>query len=162
METEQETVATAEQETGQVEILRNENQALSRQVEDRAAAVARLEEALAAREAGLAALQESFQAAQREAEERAAELAGAVAAYRELVVETNPGVLVELVTGETIEAVNESLSRARALMERVRQELEAEAARTSVPAGAPQRRGLDISGLSSREKIQYAIGMATS
>ncbi|MCJ7605801.1 MAG: hypothetical protein MUO19_07180, partial [Dehalococcoidales bacterium] len=136
MTTEQETVATTEQETGEVELLRNENEALARQVEDRAAAVARLEEALAARNNDLTVFQEALETSKRETEEQAVELAGAVAAYLELVVEANPGVLAELVTGDTIKAVNESLARARALMERVRQELEAEAARTRVPAGA--------------------------
>jgi len=51
---------------------------------------------------------------------------------------------------------------ARALMERVRQEMEAEAAKTRVPAGAPQRAPIDLSSLSAREKIQYAIGGSSS
>ena len=58
--------------------------------------------------------------------------------------------------------MNESLKNARALMERVRQEMEAEAAKTRVPAGAPQRAPLDLSALSAREKIQYALGGSSS
>ena len=80
-----------------------------------------------------------------------------MATYKEIVVQANPGVLAEMITGDTIEEVNESLKNARAIMERVRQEMEAEAARTRIPAGAPQRAPLDLSALSAREKIQYAI-----
>jgi hypothetical protein len=86
----------------------------------------------------------------------------AVAAYKELVVQANPGVLAELITGDTIDEVNESLENARILMDRVRQEIEAEAAKTRVPAGAPQRAPLDLSALSPREKIKYAIGGSSS
>jgi len=64
----------------------------------------------------------------------------------------------ELLTGDTIEAINESLKSALALIDRVKQEIEAEASRTKVPTGAPQRAPLDLSVLSPREKIQYAIG----
>jgi ABC-type iron transport system FetAB permease component len=73
-------------------------------------------------------------------------------------VAANPGVLAEMITGESIEAINKSLENAKALIERVRQEIEAEASRTRIPSGAPQRTPLDLSVLSPREKIQYAIG----
>ena len=67
-----------------------------------------------------------------------------------------------ITTGDTIEEVNESLKNALALVERVRQEMEAEASRTKVPAGAPQRAPLDLSELSPREKIKYAMGGPSS
>ena len=82
----------------------------------------------------------------------------AVAAYKELMLQANPGILTELITGDTVEEINESLKNARILVDRVRQEMEAEASKTRIPAGAPQRAPLDLSALSSREKIQYAIG----
>jgi hypothetical protein len=78
------------------------------------------------------------------------------------VIQANPGVLAEIITGDTVEEVNESLKHARSLVERVRQEMEAEASRTRIPAGAPQRVPLDLSALSPREKIQYAIGGSQS
>ena len=85
-------------------------------------------------------------------------LAEAVAGYKALVIETNPGVLAELITGTNVDEVNQSLANARLLVERVRQEMEAEVSRTRVPAGAPARSAPDYSALSARQKIQYAIG----
>ena len=85
-------------------------------------------------------------------------LAQAVSSYRALVVQANPDVLDELVTGDSIEAINQSLEDARALVSRVKQGLEVEAAKTRVPAGAPQRTPPDLSALSPQEKIRYAIG----
>ena len=75
-----------------------------------------------------------------------------------LVVQANPGVPAELITGDTIEEVNVSLKNAQAIVDRVRQEMEAEASKTKIPAGAPQRTPPDLSALSPREKIKYAIG----
>ena len=66
--------------------------------------------------------------------------------------------LEELITGDTVEAINQSLENAGTLISKVRQGLEEEASRVRVPAGAPQRAPLDLSALSPREKIQYAIG----
>ena len=74
------------------------------------------------------------------------------------MVDSNPGVFAELIAGDTIDEVNESLKNAQVLVERVRQEIESETAKTKVPVGAPQRVPLDLSALSPREKIQYAIG----
>lgn len=85
-------------------------------------------------------------------------VAEAVASYRAMVVQANPEVLEELITGDTIEAINNSLNKAKALISRVRQRLESEISTAKVPAGAPQRTPPDLSALSPREKIQYAIG----
>jgi hypothetical protein len=85
-------------------------------------------------------------------------LSGALAAYREAVTRLNPDLPVELINGETLEGVNDSLARARALVSRVRQGIEAEREKAKVPAGSSLRAGADISGLSAREKIQYGIG----
>ncbi|MDI6815268.1 MAG: hypothetical protein QMC90_04230 [Dehalococcoidales bacterium] len=85
-------------------------------------------------------------------------LAQAVSSYRALVVQANPGIIAELITGDSIEAINQSLENAQNLVSRVKQGLEAEAFKTRVPAGAPQRTPPDLSTLSPREKIQYAIG----
>jgi uncharacterized coiled-coil protein SlyX len=85
-------------------------------------------------------------------------LAQAVSSYKALVVKSNPGVLEELVAGDTIEDINASLEKAKSIVGRVRQGLEAEMASAKVPAGAPERIPTDLSTLSPREKIQYAIG----
>ncbi len=85
-------------------------------------------------------------------------LAEAVAGYRALVVESHPEVLEELISGDTVGSINESLSKAKALVGKVRQGLEAEITLARVPAGAPERSSPDLSALSPREKIQYALG----
>ena len=85
-------------------------------------------------------------------------LAQAVSSYRALVVQANPDVLDELISGDSIEAINQSVEHAQGFISRVKQGLEAEAARTRVPVGAPQRTPPDLSALSPREKIRYAIG----
>jgi hypothetical protein len=81
-----------------------------------------------------------------------------VAGFRTMVVRTNPEIPEEMVNGETIEEVNESLDKAKALVGRVRQELEASISRARVPAGAPERAAPDLSALSPGEKIRYALG----
>ena len=85
-------------------------------------------------------------------------LAQAVSSYKALVVKSNPGVFEEMIAGDTIEDINASLERAKTIVGKVRQGLEAEMASAKVPAGAPERTPTDLSALSPREKIQYAIG----
>ncbi len=147
---------------GELDDLKEENESLTRELKSREETIARLERALGAKDSEINDLNQSLDEAKRVLDELGKALPQAVAAYKELVVQANPGVLAELITGENIEEVNESLKNARALMERVRQEIEAEAARTRVPAGAPPRALIDLSSLSAREKIQYAIGGSSS
>ena len=85
-------------------------------------------------------------------------LAQAISSYKALVVKSNPGVLEELITGDTIDDINASLERAKTIVGMVRQGLEVEMASARVPAGAPERTPTDLSALSPREKIQYGIG----
>ncbi|MGP8081238.1 MAG: hypothetical protein ACLPVI_12170 [Dehalococcoidales bacterium] len=82
----------------------------------------------------------------------------AVAIYKSRVLQMNPEIAEELINGETIEAVNTSLEKAISLVGRVKKTVEKEIANIKVPAGAPGRRSSDLSALSPREKIQYAIG----
>ncbi len=85
-------------------------------------------------------------------------LSRTLVAYRESLIRLNPELPAEMVCGDTLEAVNESASRARTLVSKVKQSLEAEKAAGRVPAGAPARSAADCSSLSSREKIQLGIG----
>jgi len=107
----------------------------------------------------------SFKQVVAESEEKLAtinhSLTEAVASYKALVAQFNPEVLEELITGDTIEAINESLEAAKTLVNRVRQGLEAEIVAGKVPTGAPIRTPPDLSALSPREKINYAIGGKT-
>ena len=117
-----------------------------------------LEQSLAGKDSEISLLSRSLEEAQNDAAELTGALAQAVAAYRELVVRMNPGVLADMIAGDSIEGINESLASARAVMDKVRREVEADAARARVPAGAPQRTSPDMSALTAREKIQYGLG----
>ncbi len=143
---------------GEAAGLKQENEAMTAELQSRNTAIVRLEQALAGKDSEMAALKQSVSEADGKLAGLSTELAQAVASYKDLVIKANPGVLADLVTGKTVAEVDESLKNALALIERVKQEMEAEVSRTRVPAGAPQRAPLDLSALSPREKIQYAIG----
>ena len=85
-------------------------------------------------------------------------LAQAVESYKALVISVHPDVPAELISGDTIKAIDESLIKAKDLVNKVRQGLEAEAMQARFPSGAPVRTPPDLSALSPKEKIQYAMG----
>lgn len=84
-------------------------------------------------------------------------LQDAISAYKATTIKANPNIPAELITGDTIEAIAQSLESAKTLISKVRQSIEAEIASGKVPAGAPARTAPDLDSLSPREKIQYAI-----
>lgn len=118
------------------------------ETEHRARAAAEAE--LARREAAITELHAAAGAAKKS-------LADTVAAYKALVARSNPGIPGELISGDTIAAINLSLESATTLIAKVRQSVEAEIASGKVPAGAPARTVPDLENLSPREKIQYGI-----
>ena len=122
---------------------------------------AQLAEALAANEAG----QQELTAVKAALDERDAELAAAtetlheaVASYRASLLAANPHIPEEMIAGATISDIDASLDRAQDMAGRVRQTLEEDLKETHVPAGAPQRAVPDLSAMSPREKIHYALG----
>ena len=155
---EQELTEGPETATGELGVLKQEKEVLARELKSRDVTIARLERAMADKDSEVVALKQAMAEAEGKLTDLNNSLAQAVASYRAMVVESNPGVLAEMITGDTVDEVNESLKNARVLIDKVRQEMEAEASKTKVPAGAPQRAPLDLSALSPREKIQYAIG----
>ncbi len=138
--------------------LRQEKEELIRELESKNATIAELEQAVASKDSEITILKQAIAESEQKLAEINETLAQAIASYKTLVMEANPEIPADLIAGDTIEAINESLENARALIDRVKQGIEAEASRTKVPAGAPQRVPLDLSVLSPREKIQYAIG----
>ncbi len=138
--------------------LEQEKEILTRELESGALRVTGLEQAVADRDGELVILKETAVTSERKLTGVGSSLAQAVESYLEQVAVANPDVPAELIAGDTIDAVNESLENARTLVDKVKQGIEAEASRVKVPAGAPQRAPLDLSVLSPREKIQYAIG----
>jgi uncharacterized protein (DUF3084 family) len=142
--------------------LRSENEALTREIKSREATIIRLEREIASKDSEIVAVKQALDEAERKIADLGQALAQAVAAYKALLVQANPGVLAELITGGTVAEVDESLKKAQTLVDKVRQEMEAEVSKTRIPAGAPQRTPPDLSGLSPREKIKYAIGGSSS
>lgn len=119
-----------------------------------------LEQALAGKEEEISTLKETAAETEERLTSLNKSLNEAVASYKGLVIGANPEVVEELITGDTIESVDESLEQARNLVSKVRQGLETEISLAKVPAGAPERTSPDLSALSPREKIQYAMGRA--
>ena len=149
-----------ELETTRIELegLKQQKEALSRELEAMDTRIAELEQAVAEKDGEIAALKQSVDELDGCLTTVNSSLAQAVTSYRAAIIGANPGITEELVTGDTIEAIDQSLEKAKSLIAKIRQELEEEASRSKVPAGAPQRAPIDLSALSPREKIQYAIG----
>lgn len=129
--------------------------------------IAALEEGLAQREARLQEMEVSLADLRATADERAREAAGlreqlsqATARYREAVLRGSPEVPPELVAGETVDEIDASAEQAREMVQRIKGQLEAQAASQRVPTGAPPRATPDLSALSPREKIAYGLQRA--
>ena len=101
-----------------------------------------------------AAQMEALQASAADAEARAS--AGALR-YREMVLAAEPDLPPDLVGGDSVDAVDESLARARQTVAQVRQRLEQQAQALRIPPGAPARTGPDLAGLSATEKIRLGL-----
>jgi len=112
-------------------------------VEDKERELVTLRESSLQAEGNIATLSESLQEA--------------ITKYRDTVVAANPDVPGEMITGESIADIDGSLDMAKALVSKVKATLDEQAKATLVPAGSPERSGPDISSLSPREKIEYAI-----
>jgi chromosome segregation ATPase len=82
---------------------------------------------------------------------------GDAARYRALVLAHEPDLPADLVAGDSIEAVDESLAQARQTVAQVRQHIEQQAQALRVPAGAPVRAAPDTSDLSPAEKIRLGL-----
>ncbi|MGD0355429.1 MAG: hypothetical protein ABSB31_08315 [Dehalococcoidia bacterium] len=81
----------------------------------------------------------------------------AVKSYRKLAVGSNPLFTEELISGATIAEIESSVTRAAALVGKVRSKIEEDLKNLTIPAGAPERSGPDTSGYSPREKIAAGI-----
>ncbi|MDD5313363.1 MAG: hypothetical protein PHO26_10045 [Dehalococcoidia bacterium] len=81
----------------------------------------------------------------------------AITAYKKLAISSNPLFSAELISGNTVAEVDVSMQKITDLAGLVRSKIEADIKSVSVPAGAPERSGPDISGLSPREKIKQGL-----
>jgi hypothetical protein len=81
----------------------------------------------------------------------------AVSGYRLMLISYNPDILPELITGESVEALDSSLLKARELTGRIKEKLDFITAAERIPEGAPVRTAPDTESLSSEEKIRYGL-----
>jgi uncharacterized coiled-coil protein SlyX len=125
---------------------------------EKSSRISELEQTIAERDSQIAALEQSLAELEPRLTERENSLNQAVSSYRALVIKSNPDLPEELIAGDSIEEIDDSLASAQALIDRVRERLETEIAGARIPAGAPLRTPIDLSALSPQEKIQYAIG----
>ena len=131
--------------------------AFETQVLDKDSRITELEQTLSQRDAETNALKLAIDQSNVKSASISENLRQAVAQYINLVVNSNPHIPRELITGDTIEAIAQSLEKAKTIISTVRSSIEQEIASGKVPAGAPARTPPDLSALSPREKIQYAI-----
>jgi hypothetical protein len=117
-----------------------------------------LEQVVTEKEGEIAALRKSEGELKEKLSVVGKSLTEAVNSYKSRVIQMNPGITEELIEGSTVEEIDKSLEKALGLIGRVKKSVEKEMSHTRMPAGAPGRRPPDLSGLSPREKIQYAIG----
>jgi hypothetical protein len=117
--------------------------ALEAAVVEKEAALSEAKKTLDARAADYSTLKTSFDEA--------------VKSYRKLAVGSNPLFTEELITGATIAEIDTALTRAADFVGKVRSKIEEDLKNLSIPAGAPERSGPDVSGYSPREKIAEGI-----
>ena len=86
-----------------------------------------------------------------------ADLGKAIGGYRLALINQNPDILPDLITGSNIEELDKSVTTAKDLTKRIREKLEQKTAAEKIPSGAPARTPLDTSNLSSHEKIVYGL-----
>ena len=121
----------------------------------------RLAERLADREARAAELEQATAGLRRDLETAHGERRAALARYRETLLAQSPELPADLITGDTLEAVDRSAGAARELVARVREQVASADAARPVPTGSPPRRGPDTSAMSPAEKIRYGLSEQT-
>jgi chromosome segregation ATPase len=135
--------ARQSQHDAELQALRDQLEARRGEAETaRAEASAHTEEAERLREAIAAAESHGREAVQR---------------YRDAVLEREPQLPADLVTGDSITELDAAIERARQTVAQVRQHLDQQAQALRIPAGAPARGSPDISELSSAEKIRFGL-----
>ncbi len=139
------------------ETLTSDKEGLTAELETKATYITTLEQVAAERVSELDTLKQAASESADVLSNVNTSLAQAVSAYKSAVAQANPAVPGELLTGDTIEAINQSLESAKTLVSKGKETIEADIAAGKVPAGAPARTAPDVEALSPREKIQYAI-----
>lgn len=119
-----------------------------------------LETKLTSAQGRIAELEKALNDAVHAREAAATDLSKAVGKYLEAVKAANPTLPPDVIGGASIDDIDASVTRARAIAESVKKTLEAQASEAKVPAGAPARGAISVEGLSPREMI--ALGLQHS
>jgi hypothetical protein len=134
------------------------------ELEEERKAKAEIEAALADRAKRITELEASLNVVSQASETAAAELTAAkdasskaVSKYLEAVRALNSTIPQDVIAGSTIEEIDASVAKAKAIANAVKATLEAQAKEAKVPAGAPPRGEISLEGLSPREKIAAGI-----
>jgi ABC-type transporter Mla subunit MlaD len=123
-----------------------------------------LEQALAEKDTLIAVLQTQLGDAKQATESLRAEGVAiseardqAVSKYLEAARALNSTIPGDVIAGGTIEEIDASVEKAKAIADAVKANLEARAREAKVPAGAPARGEISLEGLSPREKIAAGL-----
>jgi oligoendopeptidase F len=108
-------------------------------------------------QAHLATRDEEMAALREQAETLQASVKAAASKYRGALLASQPDVPPDLVSGETVEEVDQQLEAALRMITQLRGHLESQAQAVRVPTGAPARRAPDLSALSPAEKIVHGL-----
>ncbi len=121
------------------------------------AKISELENASGEKDRQIAGLKQTLTEAESRQNELNNSLTVAIKSYKTLIADTNTNIPAELLGGDTIEAIDESLAKAKLVVGKIRQVVEAEGVSVRVPGGAPARTAVDFSGMSPSEKIRYSV-----
>lgn len=139
--------ATAEERLDQAQ---TEVEALKGRVSD-------LEGELQAGQADLAEREQRLAELGEEAEGLRQQLRQAALRYREARLAAHPEVPADMVSGETIEEIDQQVEAALKLVSQVKDRLQAGSQAARVPIGSPPRRAPDLSALPAAEKIRLGL-----
>jgi len=139
-------------------------EAIKAELEEEKKAKATAGAALAEKDALIADLQAQLSEAQKGSEATIAEFTQvkeahfkAVSKYLEATRALNSTIPKGVIAGGTIEEIDASVEKAKAIADAVKASLEAQAKEAKVPAGAPIRGEISLEGLSPREKIAAGL-----
>jgi chromosome segregation ATPase len=122
--------------------------------------VATLETEVSTKTQDIEALKGQLAEASTNFEGAKAAYAYAVEDYKQLVLKANPLFTPDIIWGTTIEELKNSMGKAEVFVSKVKQGIEAQAAASVVPAGAPVRTPPSTEGLSTKEKINLGLEQA--
>jgi DNA repair exonuclease SbcCD ATPase subunit len=138
--------------------------AIKAELEEEKKAKAAAEAELADKAKRIAELEASLNVVSQASEAAVAELSQtreahskAVSKYLEAARALNSTIPRDVIVGGTVEEIDASVEKAKAIADAVRANLEAQAREVKVPAGAPTRGEISLEGLSPREKIAAGI-----